>query len=307
MLEELNIYNPTLRERFDRAFVKPIITAKYKLGMGVGKTVWTNALADELHKPVIKKFQKRKVYVKGIDEIWAADLVDMSAYSKQNKHIKYLLAVIDVFSKYGWMVPLKNKTGEAVAEAFELIFSQRKPTRIWLDKGKEFYNLKVKNLFKANEIEMYSTENEEKSCVVERWNRTMKERMFKYFTANDTTKYYNILDEMVDKYNNTYHSSIKMTPVEASQKGNENKVYRALYSDLEPIDYTKPKFSVGDRVRITKKKTLFEKGYTSRWVKEIFVISEVLYTVPITYKIKALDGEVIIGSFYEPELQKSKF
>ena len=79
----------------------------------------------------------------------------MSAYSKQNKHIKYLLAVIDVFSKYGWMVPLMNKTGEAVAEAFELIFKQRKPTSIWLDKGKEFYNLKVKNLFKANEIEMY--------------------------------------------------------------------------------------------------------------------------------------------------------
>ena len=152
---------------------------------------------------------------------------------------------------------------------------------------------------------MYSTENEEKSSVVERWNRTMKERMFKYFTANNTTKYYDVLDKLVNDYNNSYHSSIDMTPVEASKKKNESSVYKTLYPPEEPPK--KPKFEVGDRVRITKKKKFFEKGYTPRWTREIFVISEVQHTNPITYKIKDLNDEEIIGSFYERELQKSRF
>ena len=146
-------------------------------------------------------FEKRKVITRGIDQIWAADLVDMSSYSKQNKGYKYILAVIDVFSKYGWMIPVKNKSGETVAEAFEKI-KGRKPEKLWVDKGSEFYNKYVKSLFKGSQSEtssVYSTENEEKSSVVERWNRTMKEKMFKYFTANETTKYYNILDDLVDE------------------------------------------------------------------------------------------------------------
>ena len=258
-------------------------------------------LAEELHKPVIKKFRKRRVYSYGIDDIWAADLIDMTAYSKQNKHYKYLLMVIDVFSKYGWIVPVKNKYGETIAEAFKTILKERQPDKLWVDKGTEFYNKHVKALFPN----MYSTENEEKSSVVERWNRTMKEKMFKYFTANDTTKYYPILNDLVKEYNNTKHSSIKMTPVEASKKENESIVYHNLYPP-EPIP-GKPKFKVGDRVRITKKKKFFEKGYTTRWTREIFEVTEVLQTDPITYQIKDLDGEEITGSFYEKELQKTKF
>jgi hypothetical protein len=174
----------------------------------------------------------------------------------------------------------------------------------------------MKTLLKENEIEIYSTENEEKSCVVERWNGTMKQKMFKYFTANDTNKYYDVLDELVNVYNNTKHSSIKMTPVEASNKENESTVYENLYgvSDAQESDSEskknvayKPKFAVGDRVRITKKKGTFEKGYTNRWTREIFVISEVLKTNPITYKIVDLKDENIIGSFYEQELQKTIF
>ena len=114
-----------------------------------------------------------------------------------------------------------------VAEAFKHIFKEgRKPIFLWVDKGKEFYNKHVKDLLKANSVEMYSTENEEKSSVVERWNGTMKQKMFKYFTANNTEKYYDILDELVNIYNNTKHSSIKMTPVEASKEKNERKVYK---------------------------------------------------------------------------------
>ena len=109
-------------------------------------------MAEELHKPVRKKFEKRRVLVNGIYKIWAADLVDMQAFSKFNHGIKYLLAVIDVFSKYGYLIPLKDKTGKSVASALKTIFKERQPEKMWVDKGKEFYNKDVKEL-----IELYST------------------------------------------------------------------------------------------------------------------------------------------------------
>ena len=226
MLRELNeITNPSLRERLDRGIVKNLINAKVNLGLGIKKAArdpikWTDKLAEELHKPVIKKFRKRRVYVGGIDKIFAADLVDMQSFSKYNNGVKYLLSVIDIFSKYGWIQPLKNKTGLEVASALSKVFKERKPDKLWVDKGKEFYNAHVQKL-----VTLYSTENEEKSTISERYNRTMKEKMFKYFTANSTRKYIDILDELVHQYNNTIHSSIGMTPKQASEKKNEVKVW----------------------------------------------------------------------------------
>ena len=225
----------------------------------------------------------------------------MQAYSKFNRGIKYLLTVIDVFSKYGWIVPLKDKTGKSVMNALKQIFaSGRSPNKIWVDRGLEFYNKDVRG-----NVELYSTQNEEKSSVVERWNRTMKEKMWKYFTANNTRKYIEILNELVGLYNNTIHSSIKMSPVEGSKKENEAAVYRNLYGEM-PTSQSNPKYSVGDKVRITKKKTLFDKGYTPRWTEEVFTISKIQYTKPITYKITDYNGHEIGGTFYEQELQKSR-
>ena len=169
-----------------------------------------------------------------------------------------------------------------------------------VDKGKEFYNKDVKDL-----IELYSTENEEKSSVVGRWIRTMKERMWKYFTTNSTSVYINVLPGLVREYNNTIHSSIKMTAVEGSKKKNELGVWRNLYPNHLEIRDIKPKFSVGDKVRISKKKKTFENGYTTRWTEEIFTIVEVKHTSPVTYKIADLNGEEIQGTFYEPKLQKT--
>ncbi|VDI40076.1 Hypothetical predicted protein [Mytilus galloprovincialis] len=116
----------------------------------MSKTNLTNKLADELHHRVVKSFPKRRVYVHSIDQTWAVDLIDMQPYSKQNKHYKYLLAVIDVFSKYGWLIPLKNKTGVTVSEAFKTLFKERKPIYIWSDKGSEFYNRQVKEFLFNN-------------------------------------------------------------------------------------------------------------------------------------------------------------
>ena len=169
---------------------------------------------------------------------------------------------------------------------------------MWVDKGKEFYNKDVKQL-----IDLYSTENEEKSSVVERWIRTMKEKMWKYFSAKSTNIYMNVLPNLVKEYNNTRHSPIKMTPTKA--KENELTVWRNLYPEHLEIRDINPKFSVGDRVRISKKKKTFEKGYTTRWMEEIFTIVKVKRTSPVTYKIANLNGEEIQGTFYEPELQKT--
>jgi len=128
--------------------------------------------------------------------------------------------------------------------------------------------------------------------------------MWKYFSANNTFKYIDILQTFVDKYNNEFHESIKMTPIEASNKKNENLVWRNLYGDLK-LASDSPKYAIGDKVRITKKKRQFEKGYTPNWTEEIFTISKIQYTDPITYKIIDYNNEEIEGTFYEQELQKS--
>ena len=245
--------------------------------------------------------------VSGNNKIWAADLADVSKFNQYNEGNNFLLLVIDTFNKYGWIIPLKNKEGKTVVEAFKTIFKEgRIPKKLWTDKGGEFYNGNMDNLRKLYDIELYSTENEEKSSIVERWIRTMKEKMFKYFTENNTYRYIEALPELVEDYNNTIHSSTKLTPIEASKKKNELTVWRNLYPDRYKINNLTPKFSVGDEVRISKKKKVFEKGYTTKWTEEIFTIKEIRETNPITYKLEDLQGKEIKGTFYEPELQKTK-
>ena len=241
--------------------------------------------------------------VNGIDKIWAADLADMRALSKENEGVNFLLLVIDTFSKYGWIVPLKDKKGETIVKALKEIFKEsgRRPDKLWTDKGREFFNKDVRDL-----VYLYATENEEKSSIAERWIRTMKEKMFKYFTDYNTNKYIDVLPELVEDYNNTVHSSTKLTPTDASKEENELKVWSNLYPDRYKTSRLNPKFSVGDKVRITKKKTVFEKGYTTRWTEEIFTIKEIRETNPLTYKLEDLQGEEIEGTFYEPELQKTE-
>ena len=267
---------------------------------------WAQQLAEELHKPIRRKFTKRRVFVKGVDEIWAADLVEMQRFSDWNKGIKYLLMVIDVFSKFGWIEPLENKKGETVASAFEKIFKCRQPRLLWTDKGKEFFNKNVKQLLSRKNIKLYSTENEEKSSVVERFNRTIKQKMWKMFSTNNNTVYFDKIDELLKNYNSSFHRSIQMSPVAASDIKNSNRVFANLYSGEIYKQVEKPKFRIGDRVRISKyKRKLFDKGFTPNWTEEIFVINEILNTKPVTYRLVDLQGEAVTGSFYEQELQKT--
>ena len=302
MLEELDTLQPrNNREKLDRRLVRSIIGTKRKLGWSLK---WSDELAEELHNPIRKKSKKRRVFASNVDAIWAADLVDMQSFSKANKGNKYILMIIDVFSKYGWAIPIKTKTGTEVAKAFNELWKTNAQKKLWTDKGKEFYNKPMKDLLNKYKIHLYSTENEEKSMIVERWNRTIKRFMWKYFTANRTRKYIDVLQEIIHKYNNTYHRSIKCTPASAREPSNYQRVFDALYS---PISNTKPpKFKIGDRVRIVRKKETFEKGFTSNWTEELFTISNVKKTQPVTYELVDTKGEKIKGSFYEQELQKTK-
>ena len=203
-----------------------------------------------------------------------------------------------LFSKYAWVVPIKDKKGTSLVNAFKKIISEgRKPNKIWADQGSEFYNNSFKDFFKINNIEMYSTDTEGKSVVAERFIRTLKKKIFKHITAISKNVYFDMLNDIVDKYNNTVHKSIKIKP---------NDVKDNTYFDSKKeVNNKDPKFKVGDHVRISKYKNNFAKGYTPNWSEEVFIVSKIKNTVSWAYVINDLNGEEITGTFYEKELQKT--
>ena len=267
-----------------------------RTGSGIAST---SILADELHKPIIKKFNKRKVYSQFKDFSWGVDLADMQSLSRKHKGIKYLLCAVDLYSKYAFVIPLKDKKGISIVNAFDKIIKQshRKPNKIWLDQGGEFYNNVFKKWSSDNDIIMYSTYNEGKSVVAERFIRTLKNKLYKHMTATGKNVYYDVLDDVVNKYNNTKHSTIKMKPIDVGD--NNKRVYIDEHNEKDS------RFKVGDRVRISKFKNIFAKGYTPNWSKKIFIVDKINDTVPYTYNPKDLNDEEIIGSFYDKDLQKS--
>ena len=260
----------------------------------------SSILAGERHKPIIRKFNKRKVYSQFKDNIWGVDLADMQSLSRKNKGIKYLLCAIDLYSKYTCVFPLKDKKGISIVNAFNKIIKQsnRKPNKIWVDQGGEFYNNVFEKWLSDNDINMYSTYNEDKSVVAERFIRTLKNKLYKHMKATGKIVYYDVLDDVVNKYNNTKHSTIKMKPIDVK---NNKKVYIDEHNEKDS------KFKVGDRARISRYKNIFAKGYAPNWSSEIFIVNKINDTVPYTYNLKDLNDEEIIGSFYDKELQKTKF
>lgn len=266
-----------------------------------------------LHKPINKKFPRNKYVLSNLNVLWQADLSDMRTYSKYNDGFNYILCVIDVFSKYAYVRPLKNKNSHTIKQCFESIFieSDTTPTHIQSDKGTEFVSKDVKNYFNVKKINYYTTNNPDiKASVVERFQRTLKTRMWRYFTHKNTYKYIDILQDLLYAYNHSYHSSIKMAPCDVNSN-NIMTVWNNLYN-RESTETSKnipiPKFHIGDHVRITKYKHIFQKGYESNWSDEIFVISSVIDRSPwLVYTLKDLKDEVINGTFYEKELQKVNY
>ena len=233
-----------------------------------------------MHKLIIRKFKKRKVIVSNIDDIWSADLVDMQQLKSYNHGFRYILNVIDAFSNFVWSVPIKDKTGKTITNTFQSIVkaSKRKPKKFWVDNGSEFCNNEFKKWLVEDETKIYSTFNESKAVVIERFNRTLENKMYKYFTVNNTYKYVDVLPDLINKYNNHKHFTIKMNPIEAIMKYNEKVIQNDVYSIHDKTIY-KSKFIAEDRVRINKyKRTLFDKGYTPNWSVEVFIIVGIQHT-----------------------------
>ena len=223
----------------------------------------------------------------------------MQSLSRKNKGIKYLLSAIDLYSKYAFVIPLENKKGISVTNGFNKIIKQsnRKPNKICVDQGGEFYNNVFKKWLSDNNIIMYSTYNEGKSVVAERFIRTLKSKLYKHMAAIGKNVYYDVLDDVVNKYNNIKHSTIKMKPTDV--KDNNKRVY------IDEHNEKHSRFKVGDRVRISKFKNIFAKVYTLNWSSDIFIVDKVNDTLPYTYNLKDLNDEEILGSFYDRELQKT--
>jgi len=257
-----------------------------------------------LHKNARRHYPRNRVLVSSIDEQWQADLVDLSSLSKFNDNNKFLLTCIDLFSKFGFTEPVKTKAAGPVQHAFQkmLITSGRKPQKLQTDAGTEFLNKDFQRFLKQNDIVYFNTKSELKASVVERFNRSIKTRMWRYFTENNTYRYIDVLPKLLIAYNTSRHRTIGMAPNEVTKK-NEVEILQKCYRKSRD-DVIIFKFNVGDKVRINKCKHLFEKGYTENWSREIFIIEKCLARQPPVYRIRDQMGEIIQGIFYDYELQK---
>lgn len=251
-----------------------------------------------------RRFPRNKTFADVADDCWQADLADMRTLAPENDNYKYLLCVICVFSKYAWCIPLKNKSAASVTEGFEKLFSctPRRCTRLVTDKGKEFVNTLLQKRMKKHDITCFQTTNPDtKASVCERFQRTLKSDLYKAFTHRENYRYVDgLLNDILHSYNNRYHTSIKMTPTEASSPRRTLEVYNILYGKKHKS--SPPKLKIGDYVRISREKPRFAKGHTWNWSEEIFRIVKVIpHPIPC-YKIQDLDEEDVTGSFYEAEL-----
>jgi len=263
--------------------------------------------AYTLHKPSRHKFERNAIRVYGVDEQFQADLADVSMLAHWNNGIHFWLTCICVFSKYAWVIPLRNKSATAVLTGFQRIFAERKPLKIQTDHGTEFTNSTVREYMEKSGVQQFFTWNPDiKAAVVERLNRTIKEKIWRYLTHENTYRYVDVLQHFVDAYNNSRHRSIGMTPTEASRPENEKKVWINLYGKrpLTSRDRIKFKYNLGDYVRISETRTVFRKGYRQRWTNEVFRVFKQSPRSPVVYRLEDLAGKPLVGSFYEQELQK---
>lgn len=265
-------------------------------------------IVEELHKPARRNFPRRQTVLKGIHDLYQADLVEMKPYNKVNKGFKYILTVIDCFTKVAHAVPLKSKTGENVTDAMKGILSKVKGRvkNLQTDDGKEFFNSTFSKLMNSLKINHYSTYSEKKAAIIERFNRTLKSVMYKTFSERGTYIWYDILPSLIKKYNDTKHRTIGTKPMAVNKK-NESIILQRIRENTKPVTERNPprQFFIDDQVRISKYKNIFTKGYLPNWTNETFIVHRVQPTYPETYILKDHKGMILHGGFYGHELLKS--
>ncbi|XP_039305166.1 uncharacterized protein LOC120357759 [Solenopsis invicta] len=265
--------------------------------------------AYSLHRPLRRKFPRLHYNVTNIDDVWEGDLIEVRNLKSYNDGYSYILVIIDVLSKFVWVEPLRDKTSVCVTKAFQRVLARSKgriPIYLQTDKSKEFVGRATQKFLEENDIRFRVTRNPDiKAAVVERFNRTLKERMWRYFTHKNTRRYIDVLQDIVRAYNHTRHSVTKMQPAvvtrENARIARENITRR--WKDVNKIKNAK--YHAGDLVRVSRAKGTFEKGYEANWTEEIFRIHRVLeWRKPRVYELSDLTGEVIDGIFYEQELAR---
>lgn len=259
----------------------------------------------ELHKPARRNFPRRRTIIKGFDDLWQADLAEFIPYARDNRGHKYILVVIDCYSKYVFTRPLKSKTSGEVVKAMSSIFKNsggRVPRNLQTDQGKEFYNRDFSKLMKQYDINHYSSFSVIKASIAERAIRSIKNNLYREFSLRGKYKWIDILGDVTQKYNTSKHRTIGMKPADVHSNTPRLKVY----DNLKIFDKRRVRYKVGDIVKISKHKSVFSRGFHGSWTPENFKIVKIQITNPPTYILQDLNGQPIAGGFYEQELQKTK-
>ena len=281
------------------------------LGIPVSRASVANYLAKQLpysiHKPARHTFTRNRTYVGHIDQQWQADLAGMQTLVNENDGYRYILTCIDILSRYAWAIPVRSKGSKDMVIAFKKLFRAahpRLPQRLQTDKGKEFFNREVSALLQKHGIHHFASNSDQKAAVVERFNRTLKNRIWVHFTANRTERYLEILPDTVYAYNHTFHRSIRMRPVDVDGEPAAGNAWMNLfYKDTCKRGAHPKSLEEGQRVRIARWKGDFEKGYVPNWSREHFFVRKDLNHPQTVYKLEDASGEPIEGYFYNKEVQ----
>ena len=244
---------------------------------------------DEIYsKPPLRNYPSNKIVYNHIDEIWSIDLADMIDYKiSNNKGYRYIFIVIDNYSKYLWAIPLKNKYSQTITNEFSNIIttSKRKPLKTESDRRTEFYNSIFQNFLKSKNIQHYSRYTDKGPSIAERLIRTVRNLLKKPIFLAGNADWLSELPLVIDQYNNTIHHSVKMTPVEASEKSNEKIVYNNLRDDRVK---QQPKFKLGQLVRTADIKRVFSKGDSTNYSYKLYTITEIIHDTIPSYRLNYL-------------------
>ena len=289
---------------------KVYISAK-RSGINTTKAAVKEALSSQdsytLNRSIVWKFPRIRVVVQGYNTEWDSDLADLALLSTKNDGYKYLLVMIDIFSRYAWVRPLKTKFAKEMVKAMKSIFEKgRKPALLRTDGGREYKNNVVKTYLNNQGIHHFRTFNETKANFAERVIKTLKSKLYRYVVANNTLRYTDVLQDVVKSYNNTVHSSLGRAPSEV-YKGNEGEVRFEQYLRRSKLELKPQRFEFkpGDRVRVVLIKEKFDREYGQKWSGEVFVIVSRRKRdgIPI-YVLKDWNGVPVEGTFYQQQLQK---
>ena len=295
----------------------PAYAGEYQVKRAIGKKYnpveisrWFESQdAHTLHKAVRHRFPRRNYTVYSPNELWEADLADLRSLKTYNDNFAYLFVVIDALSKYAWVEPIREKTSKAVAEAFKRILSkcgeEKRPLHFQTDKGKEFVGREMQQILKKNNITYRTVRDPDvKAAIAERFIRTLKSRIWRYFTYKHSRRYIDVLDSIVQSYNNSWHSGIKMKPSQVTLLNAKN-ARQNLERRYALKKQRTPKYQVGDLVRVSRAKTAFRKAYEGDWTLELFKIIRIDdFRQPPVYILEDLAGEKIDGYFYEEQLTR---